>query len=292
MTRRPGLSLTEVLVALFLVAIGVIGVLTMFPVGAVQMGLALKDQRCAEAATQADAYMRWYWKSFIVEDPARAANESELWGGFGTGSPNNPSDPVVVDPMGRAAGRGSPIAGTTIDRARLMRLTNNDQVLRTCTLLDGFTYDQAGVPSQASGSIERENRYNWMWVLQRPKQRQRFTANMTIVVYDKRVHLFDQSMIEVSRTATINDGQTSVTLGSAIPALQRGGWLMDASTAGGTQLADFYRVASVDGTSVELATPARPPLGGGTRGTGRVVFFPGVAEVFERPPLTVRDAVP
>src|SRR5579871_5109208 len=81
MTRRPGLSLVEVLVALFIVALGSIAILTLFPLGALQMGQALKDDRTAQAAGQADGYMRWYWKSYVVDDtqanyPLRATSQS------------------------------------------------------------------------------------------------------------------------------------------------------------------------------------------------------------------------
>jgi len=69
MTRRPGMSLTEVLVALFILTIGVIGILTMFPLGAAQMARAVRDDRSALAAENADAFMRWYWKSYVVPDP-------------------------------------------------------------------------------------------------------------------------------------------------------------------------------------------------------------------------------
>ncbi len=66
MIRRAGMSLTEVLVALFILTIGVIGILTMFPLGAVQMARAVRDDRSALAANNADAYMRWYWANYVV----------------------------------------------------------------------------------------------------------------------------------------------------------------------------------------------------------------------------------
>lgn len=67
MTRRPGMSLTEVLVALFILTIGVIGILTMFPLGAAQMARAVRDDRSAQAAQQADGFMRWYWQTYVVD---------------------------------------------------------------------------------------------------------------------------------------------------------------------------------------------------------------------------------
>ena len=92
MTRRRGLSLTEVLVALFLMAIGLIGILTMFPLGALQMGQALKDDRTAQAAGQADGYMRWYWRHQLVDVLQGGGTVTEpFYQAF-----SNPNDPTFV----------------------------------------------------------------------------------------------------------------------------------------------------------------------------------------------------
>ena len=72
--RRAGLSLVEVLVALFIMALGMIALLTLFPLGALQMGQALKDDRCSQAVTAADNYMRSYWKKYNLE--RRAAGQA------------------------------------------------------------------------------------------------------------------------------------------------------------------------------------------------------------------------
>jgi hypothetical protein len=68
-SRRAGLSLVEVLVALFIMALGMIALLTLFPLGALQMGQALKDDRCSQAVNAADNYMRTYWKQYVLEQP-------------------------------------------------------------------------------------------------------------------------------------------------------------------------------------------------------------------------------
>lgn len=301
MAQRPALTLTEVLVALFLMAIGVIGVLTMFPVGAVQMGLALKDQRCAEAALQADAYIRWYWRHEIVE---KHGNSEPLWLALNGGATvvpntNQPSPPVFVDPMGVPSinpGRTWSIANlSTLPRRDLLVINGNAaQALRTCTLLDGFTYDSNGLPAIVGATLDRENRYNWLWVIQRPRNHvsTQYIANLTIVVFDKRPHQYTPPNAEVLiGNSSFTTGHTLVTLGAAHPPIQKGQWLMDASTTNhGVQLADFYRVSSINGTQVELDLPVRSPLGGGIRTDGRAIYLDGVAEVFERPPLTAEGA--
>jgi prepilin-type N-terminal cleavage/methylation domain-containing protein len=65
-TRR-GFSLTEVIVALFIMAIGIISLLTLFPLGAVQMGKALRDDRSQTTGVIADGKMRLWWQLEITD---------------------------------------------------------------------------------------------------------------------------------------------------------------------------------------------------------------------------------
>jgi prepilin-type N-terminal cleavage/methylation domain-containing protein len=55
MRRRPGVTLIEVLVAIFIMAIGMLALLALFPLGAISMAQALKDDRCSSLAGNAEA---------------------------------------------------------------------------------------------------------------------------------------------------------------------------------------------------------------------------------------------
>jgi prepilin-type N-terminal cleavage/methylation domain-containing protein len=55
MRHRTGVTLIEVLVSIFIMGVGLLAILTLFPLGAYSMAQAVKDQRCAEAAANADA---------------------------------------------------------------------------------------------------------------------------------------------------------------------------------------------------------------------------------------------
>jgi type II secretory pathway pseudopilin PulG len=68
MNRRNATTLTEVLVAIFIMGIGLMAILSLFPLGAAQMAQALKDQRSAEAAANATSLARVLWKQACQAD--------------------------------------------------------------------------------------------------------------------------------------------------------------------------------------------------------------------------------
>jgi len=362
MTRRPGLSLTEVLVALFIMALGTISILTLFPMGALQMGQAFKDDRTTQAATAAESYMRWYWKQEIAEKTLPGedffqAMQTPLWKSgnntaFGksglvtiptaTFRTDNPSYPVFVDPMGFEAPRPTPASQwflgdngetycsrTSLGTINVMRSNSATApncpafALRTCTLLDGYTYrPDSGVPDTATGSIERDMRYNWLWLLRGTSSK---TATMSVVVFDKRANLYAPTGSEAVFTPSgAGVGGTVYAFpSSAYPKVQKGGWLLDvtvttidmaptklvppqppqqyvppdfppASPTGdpqpGVRNAQFYQVVSVTDTgsgtvNIELQTPIAD-VGNNTNlqpNHRRVIAPLGVAEVFSNP---------
>lgn len=70
MTRRSGLTLVEVLVAIFVMGIGMIALLTLFPIGILQMAQAIRQDRCLRAAQAADTIMKLPLGSDAVVNPA------------------------------------------------------------------------------------------------------------------------------------------------------------------------------------------------------------------------------
>lgn len=329
---RPGMSLTEVLVALFIMALGTIAILTLFPLGMMQMGQALKDDRTAQAAAQAGerGYMGWYWRTQVVENPNAAATEpfvAALDNPDSGASPGHglppiapglkvPSYPVFVDPMGFVAPwQGSAsfqywVGNQNVPRRSLTQIINNPgyptYAQRVCSLMDGFTYDPSGIPTGTSG-IERDMRYNWLWVVQRPDNTDRNTANLTVVVFDRRSFLYAPPGAETAFNPIVNGagvGFTSVSFPAGTQlGVTKGGWIMDATINPTAQVrnANFYRVVSVtdSGTSVdvELQTPLKPdtkPVGMPdllpAQANQRVfIVLTGVSEVFERPNLTANS---
>ena len=66
-TRRPGITLLEVLIAIFVMGIGMLALLTLFPLGALSMAQALRDDRLAHGGRNAAALA---WTHQVWNEPA------------------------------------------------------------------------------------------------------------------------------------------------------------------------------------------------------------------------------
>lgn len=56
--RRAGVTLLEVLVAIFIAGVGLLALLTLFPVGALNMARAIQDDRAGAVVADAEAFSR------------------------------------------------------------------------------------------------------------------------------------------------------------------------------------------------------------------------------------------
>lgn len=253
MSRRPGLTLTEVLVTLAILAFGILAILTLFPLAASQMAIAVREDRSAQAANAADGYIRAYWKSEVVEklpsptepfyaallDPNNGVTPPHT--GLTAAVAGEPSYPVVIDPMGYAS-RG-PVTGSWVGdagvsnapRRTLSTILNtvpapqrNQFAFRLCSQMDGMGYDENGRPTP-----DRELRYNWAWMIQCPDAGTRTTANLNVVVYDNRPSLYAPTGSEGTfNTAAphVEPGSTKLNLvrtAGVLPDIKPGMWVMD-----------------------------------------------------------------
>jgi hypothetical protein len=106
MARRQGTTLIEVLVAIFVMGIGLIALLTLFPLGALRMAQAIQDDRCATAVVNASAIatMKDIRNDPTVRTPPAYAATVDIFkdavAARPPADPNGPSYPVFVDPIG------------------------------------------------------------------------------------------------------------------------------------------------------------------------------------------------
>lgn len=94
--NRRGTSLMEVLIAIFVLALGLVSLLTLFPIGLVQMAKSVQDERAAELAGNAASYMRMMWKSMCEEASTLGGNNDPL---FVMEQPPNIAVPTPTSPQ-------------------------------------------------------------------------------------------------------------------------------------------------------------------------------------------------
>jgi hypothetical protein len=299
--------------------IGVIAILTLFPLGAFNMANAVREDRSAQMAAAADGYFRAYWKTQIVEP--YLVNPNAVTEPFfvalndpngtnpppttpKTGLPSAANDamsyPVFVDPMGYAARPNSVRdwvgdgAGTNVPRRSISLIQSDpDLVFRVCSQWDGIGWDD----NSQTITKDREVRYNWLAVIQRLNNGAApTTANFTVVVFDRRIHLIAKAGDEVVslNNVTFTPQATSLTIPGSTD-LKAGQWVMDGTVltsvrqnaTGYIRHANFYRVVSAEfdglNTQVELQTPILMPTDGSTQPyAGTLVILRGVSGVYAR----------
>jgi hypothetical protein len=328
MTRRAGITLTEVLVAIFVMGIGLISLLTLFPLGALNMAQSIKDDRCAQASNNADALFRIYWRQVgelaqanptlwdtdptlsaldnpaLTDTAAPVSTFTNLYQLSQTGVPPyvGPGYPVVLDPIGHAA-RGSGtgpvvirVAGNAtaalsglIPRRNYLPAPSSgtliNQAIRSCTLLDDITFGPTGAPTPVTTTnqtVERQGRYNWAFLIQKPDVSQRDTVSLTTIVYSGRVPDLVPANSEVKYSgrggtgASVNDAIARLVVGSTRvqinyghasrpkPNVRKGGWVMDGSvgmyrTAGGADVIGSLSTLTGSGRQISVPAALNPP---------------------------------
>jgi len=334
--QRAGFSLTEVMVATFVMAMGIICLLTLFPVGAVQMGRALRDDRAQTMCALADGPTTFGLpvnEDYFLGLDRAGFNPIEHFGigqpgyeGFRYVSPLSarPSFPVLYDPIGmgsyyvpipdmlpldsqnnkrdtiamkgdfprRASRIYYPDLNNSIPPPRLPTLFSNSYRLNWAiahwTMPDDLTFGTNAFPANADGNLPvigqpiiRQGRFNSAVVIQRTENAKRITADIKILVFDRRapgVNSTSNEKVVSSATgptkltnppttlpdpdplvdgelspAKIASGLTQLTFTGTGFGFRFGSWLMDGS------IADLNRQA--DGsppTPASIANP-RPP---------------------------------
>jgi hypothetical protein len=286
MNRRTGATLIEVLVAIFVAALGLLALLALFPVGAFSMAQAIKDSRTALAAANAAALAN---AMNLTNDPDLWVNQQNNGVSFFTnpgpptgltplqpGKYSGPSYSIYIDPVGfNVLGYPGTIAGVNqggIRRRSLSFLTQptlpanvrQQMVVQSCYLLDDLTFDQTGVPALFSGpngqtNIEREGRYSWAYLLRRPDYSNPAKVAMTVVVYQGgRPPISGETAYDptANNSVVFTQGSNVVTVswnpavGQAQPNIRRGSWILDATMRDNNGSPEphgfFYRVTNVD----------------------------------------------
>jgi prepilin-type N-terminal cleavage/methylation domain-containing protein len=288
---RPGVTLIEILVTIFIMGIGMLALLVLFPLGALKMGQALRDDRCASSAALADS-IALAWD--IRHDPTNVIPAFTA-NGVNTAI-TGPSNGVFVDPYFApvAATVGTPgPGGATSALPRRTFAANGVPVagnlaVRWCTLLDDITFAVDGTPdlgsNNAPGFAQRAEAYTWAWLVRQAQAGSSAVVQMDVVVYRKR----DTTVLNepvFAATGAVNTNTMILTYGAqgAQPNLRTGQWVLDTSPSSyGNKAVPgyFYRVVGYtdygNGTMLlELESNLKQTV-------SQVVVPDAVAEVFNR----------
>jgi hypothetical protein len=277
MIRRPAVTLLEVLIAMFIMAIGMLALLALFPVGAVSMAQALKDDRCASTAAMAENVA-------IAKDVRHDANVALAVANTNTalGTPN--STLIYVDPYGalampQTAPFGTPLGAVTGISAGIPRVYPNFAnsialIDRWFSLPDDITFSDGGTPDMTSGSVDRGRRYSYAYLLRQLTPSS--LIQLYVVVYSGRPTnaLTSETTDANAMVISTNSVQLSLT-GTNV---KRGGWILDTS-------GNFYRVTNITdsaGSAPLVETQQSFPQAAVGTATYPIVIMDYVAEVFDK----------
>jgi hypothetical protein len=274
---RRGVSLIEVLVAIFVTAIGLLSILALFPVGAFSMRHAIDNGRvvqCSQNAAALAAALNLKTDSGATGGNAFSDPTAGILPAAVAGSP---SYPVFVDPIGSAslASGGSWLGGLkAIPRKVPSYVTSYKLGLQYFSLMDDLSFQQDGSPKAVSVSpggniIEREILYSWAYMLHQPALNSGLTE-MSVVIYSHRPLGFalpsSERIFAAAGTAKGNTLTISYApgIGQAAPELKAGAWLLDCSqeaTAAGIKQngpvhGKYYRVVNATPGTDAAGNPA------------------------------------
>ena len=264
-STRPAVTLMEVLIAIFILATGLVSVMAFFPLGALNMVRSVKDQRTGQLAQNSDALIHLWWKEAwltssnqllpeeiaVQFEPSIDSLDQNYSGSiplFNPGTPNlinaydrGPSHPVLIDPLGRRYGFPDHVGGM-IDRVSFTKFQGapmgpaaaRPHVLRLTTLPDGMSFDKSGAASFSSNQLDRGYRYSTAWMLQREHNSARSDCHLWILTFDNRqLELPPDGQEEAvfsQAAGTLNalDSQTLILKSpvASLPRARKGGWIM------------------------------------------------------------------
>jgi prepilin-type N-terminal cleavage/methylation domain-containing protein len=293
-SRRNGLTLLEVLITIFVMGIGMLSVLTLFPLAARKISMAIDMDRASQMAANADAMATI---PILVTAPGTYQSIKGAAAQFFTDQVNalaptdanlaRPSMVIHYDLPGDLAGTtatwlsnvsGAPNATYSPNQPGtkgLMfpnnlsiqpRITNTvgsglkrDQVVS----LDEYPFDDVGQPENGS---RRAERYTSSYLFRRNRLDDKKSMDMVILVYAGRPldfgnfceTYFNLTTPSVASSTTITLPNTLVSPSGPDRLLRPGSWIMDISLQASTNRPawkSFYKVQSIDGLTVTLDRP-------------------------------------
>ena len=215
MMKRSGITMTEVLITIFVLAIGLLALLTLFPLAALNMQQAIQDDRVGHAVACACGQADMCNDFRPANDTPGAQRNPQIGTTLAAqyfrsngALDDGPSNPVYVDPIGTRAGGSTAnwVGGQSGAIPRVLSPWLNQSptptyarlnpiltpglqgtpqyLIQGFILTDDMVFDQNGIPAGlANGGLERQGNYSWAYMLRRPRTAFGGVVDVTVVVY-------------------------------------------------------------------------------------------------------------
>jgi|GEM_PF-745692 len=249
---RSGLTLVEVLATIFILAIGMVSVLVLFPVGALKVRQALINERIALAASSGESAFKILFgtnKDALDWRPSGGTIIAPLYTTLADGT-----SVAVIDPLAS----GNTFAGS-IQTLSFTYLSGVPKYRRMFTLLDDIEWAANGSPEAAV--VARGNGFSFSLFVRKTTLNAKDTFELTTLVYHGRNLNLPNNVSEVDLTLAgagtdfnvVNSSAIEVTVRPTLAAedsrtLDKGGWIMDTTQVDGNaskQQLEFYQVQNV-----------------------------------------------
>jgi hypothetical protein len=253
MKRRSGITLIEVLVAIFIMAIGLIALLALFPLGILRMAQSIRDSRTGQAGQNAHTVSILQDirnDLLVISDKPTGGITDDFFvnpGYYVAGAkvlpdadPFAESYPVLVDPIGygAAAGSGTDWVGAVPGhlRRRPVGFTGGvvANIYKNFSLLDDMPFDpftQPGSPQLTpapANFVKRDTRFSWAYLMRRPQAQDKSIVDCSVIVFDQRSLSLTNSLaleeyVYTGKTPALNDvavfdpGSNSITIDYSSP---------------------------------------------------------------------------
>ena len=254
---RKGLTLLEVLITIFVMAIGFLSVLTLFPIAARKLARSIDSDRATLMAGNAEAALK------LLNYPSIAAQQMDLFlSTLAKGDPRRlqPSGIYLIDPSGDQ------------DSGNLTDPFVNQSIVRVpapfarewIVSQDEMRFDPTGKPEDL---FRRGERYTSSFMFRRRQLNDPDSCECLVLVYTGRpVEFGNKSMIGLNILSNNPDGITvtdpSGTNATSGPdrVLGRTSWIMDVSLDNGVRRwKKFHQVQSTDLNGNSLSLTLDPP---------------------------------
>jgi hypothetical protein len=257
---RPGLSLLEVLTAIFIMGIGMLALMTLFPAGALSMARAIREDRAAAIGAN----------GLALAAATDLCNDANVTAAF-----NGGNNLIFVDP--HYAKLDANYRGIPRIRPAFLPApppTPDTLLARFFVFQDEIKFDATGA---AAPTVDRPGTYSIAYALRRPQGSVSFTEVNVLVFAQRNTDLVEgETIFTLNPIGTV--GNLSITLTGNQDIRQRS-WIMDITT-NSPNYGDFYRVETVsndaaNNTVLGLDRPLKANV-------NQILHFRDVIAVIER----------